>query len=84
MNQVAFSEPVEGRRLACADVMKAAERELASFFSAVKELFGPEQAELAARDWVQELQATDVPAATTDWRQLTINAAKRLALRVNH
>jgi hypothetical protein len=32
--------------------MKAAEQELASFFNAVKQLFGREQAELSAKYWL--------------------------------
>lgn len=67
------------------DLAKTAERELASFFTAVQQLFGAEEAQLAAGDWLEELEATrHFAAAAPDWRQLTINAAKRLVLRVNH
>jgi len=64
-------------------VMNRAERELAAFFRAVKELFGPEQAELAVEDWLQELVAIDgPPVATREWRRVTVNAARRLAGRL--
>jgi hypothetical protein len=85
MNQTAFGERSENYKPVCSDVTSTAERELGSFFTAVKQLYGPEQAEIAASDWLQELQAmSDFAGATPNWRQLTINAAKRLALRVNH
>jgi hypothetical protein len=46
-----------------ADLMAIAERELGAFIRAVTELFGPEQARLAAEDWVDEL---DRPGAIGD------------------
>jgi hypothetical protein len=61
-----------------------AERELSSFFTAVTELFGSEQAEASAEDWLCELLAGNhFPASTREWRALTISAAARLARRVN-
>ena len=38
-----------------APLMTMAERELGAFISAVTELFGTEQARLAAEDWLDEL-----------------------------
>ena len=42
-----------------ADLMVIAERELGAFIRAVTELFGPEQARLAAEDWGDELELMD-------------------------
>lgn len=64
--------------------MKAAEHELAAFFNAVKQLFGREQAELSAKDWLDELSRIDsLPSSARDWRSVTVKASARLATRVN-
>jgi hypothetical protein len=64
--------------------MRSAEQELASFFNAVKQLFGREQAELSAKDWLDELAGIDsLPASARDWRSVTVKASARLATRVN-
>jgi hypothetical protein len=70
---------------AVADLMVIAERELGAFIRAVTELFGPEQARLAAEDWVNELELMDaLPGATRrDWASVTIAASAQLARRVN-
>jgi hypothetical protein len=62
-----------------------AERELGAFISAVTELFGSEEAGLAAEDWLDELVLLDaLPGLTSrDWRFITIAASARLASRVN-
>jgi hypothetical protein len=53
-----------------ADLMVTAERELGVFIRAVTELFGPEQARLAAEDWVDALELMDAcldrPGVTGD------------------
>jgi hypothetical protein len=68
----------------CADMTKLAERELGAFFNAVKQLFGAKQAQLAANDWLEELEtANTLPVAIREWRLVTINAARRLARRLN-
>lgn len=61
-----------------------AERELASFISAVKELFGPEQAVRSADDWLDESELMDSPPRSTsrDWRAVTVAASARLASRL--
>ena len=65
-------------------LMKAAEQELAAFFNAVKQLFGREQAELSAEDWLRELAEIDgPPSSIRDWRLITVKASTRLATRVN-
>ena len=63
----------------------AAEKELAAYASAVRELFGSEQARQSTEDWMAELESMDWPGrdAAPDWRRVTIAAAVRLALRVN-
>ena len=42
-----------------ADLMVIEEPELRAFIRAVTELFGPEQARIAAEDWVDELELVD-------------------------
>lgn len=68
----------------CADQIQMAERELASFMGAVTELFGPEQARLAAEDWLDESELMDSPLRSTsrDWRAVTVAASARLASRL--
>ncbi len=58
---------------------------LGAFMRAVTELFGPEQARVAAEDWVDELEFVDIlpEPASRDWRSVTIAAAARLANRLN-
>lgn len=66
-----------------AGLMKAAEQEMAAFFNAVKQLFGREQAELSAEDWLHELAEIDcLSSSTRDWRLITVKALTRLATRV--
>lgn len=69
---------------AYADQIDMAERELASFIGAVRELFGREQAQLSAEDWLDESALMDSPPRSTsrDWRAVTVAAAARLADRV--
>ena len=60
-----------------------AERELSAFFNAVTELYGPEQAEASAEDWLRDLMASNgLPTSTQEWRVLTIAAAAQLASRL--
>jgi hypothetical protein len=62
-----------------------AERELSSFTSAVKELYGSELAKLSAEDWLDESELMDGPPQSEirNWRAVTIAASARLANRVN-
>jgi len=68
----------------CEDQISMAERELASFIGAVKELFGPEQAGLSTEDWLDESELMECPprATSRDWRAVTVAASARLANRV--
>jgi hypothetical protein len=64
--------------------IKAAEQEFAAFFNAVKLMFGREQAELSAKDWLDELAGIDrLPSSVRDWRSVTVKASTRLATRVS-
>jgi len=65
--------------------MVFAERELGGFIRAVTELFGPEQARLAADAWVDELELMDaLPGPSRrDWGWVTVAASAQLAARLN-
>lgn len=83
MNQVAIHYAPKDITPRCAGAMTAAERELNSFFTAVSDLYGAEQAELSADDWLDELMTTEVPPSSTRaWRGITLRASARLAARV--
>ena len=62
-----------------------AEREFSAFISAVKELLGPEQAQLSTVDWLDEPELMDSQPGSTsrNWRAITIAASARLANRLN-
>ena len=84
MNRLARYKPSNNSNLGCADFITTAERELSAFFRAVTERFGSEEAELSAKDWLQELIEIDgLPASTRDWRLTTAKASTRLASRVS-
>ena len=76
---------MNGKIRADADPMAVAERELGAFIGAVTELFGPEQARLAADDWINELESMDgLPGPTKrQWRSITVAALVQLARRLN-
>jgi len=68
----------------CVDLMELAERELSAFFKAVKKLFGSEQAEHSAEDWLLEFRkASGLPASVRELRLITAKVAARLANRVS-
>jgi hypothetical protein len=82
MNQLALNKSPKNHN-GCDELIRMAEKELAAFFTAVTDLFGSEQAELSAKEWLRELLAINyLPASTRELRQLTIKASARLA-RVN-
>jgi hypothetical protein len=82
MNQ--FAIPKQPRNLDCADSMSLAEREFSAFFNAVMQLFGSEQADLAAEDWLHELIEIDrLPASAREWRLITAKVSTRLPGGVN-
>src|ERR1700720_1552947 len=69
----------------CDEQTQMAEREFSAFISAVKELLGPDQAQLSAVDWLDELELMDSQPESTSrhWRAVTIAAAARVANRLN-
>jgi hypothetical protein len=68
----------------CPDLITMAERELSAFFNTVAQLFGSEQAEISAEDWLHELIEIDaLPASPREWRSITAKVSTRLASRVN-
>jgi hypothetical protein len=79
MNSLARYKPSKTFNPRCADLMAMAERELSAFFNAVTQLFGSEQAELSAEDWLHELIETDgLPTSVREWRLITAKASTRL------
>jgi hypothetical protein len=83
MNPGARYNPSTDFNPACIEVMTMAERELSAFFNAVTQLFGSEQAELSAEDWLQELIEIDgLPTSVPKWRSITAKVSTRLASRV--
>jgi hypothetical protein len=84
MNPLTRYKPSNKLTPRCADLMTMAERELSAFFNAVTQLFGSEQAELSAEDWLQELIEIDaLPVSGREWRLITAKVSTRLASRVN-
>jgi hypothetical protein len=68
----------------CADQIHMAERELSAFISAVRQLFGPEEAKLSVEDWLDVSELVDSPPGSTsrDWRAVSVAASARLAKRL--
>jgi len=84
MKQLSHNEPYQNGNSICAELVVRAERELSAFFNAVAELFGPEQATLAAKDWLQQLEVmTVLPGSPREWRALSTEASAKLAKRIN-
>jgi hypothetical protein len=84
MNEPAY-EWKSNHSPAGADLMVIAEPELGAFIRTVTELFGPEQARIAAEDWVDELELVDTLPGPTgcDRGSVTIAASAQLARRPN-
>jgi hypothetical protein len=83
MNQLAFRERNNHQDLTCGDLIKMAELELSAFFRTVTDLFGSEQAEVSAEDWLREVVAIDrLPTSTREWRSITARVLARLVGRV--
>jgi hypothetical protein len=84
MNPLARRKPSKNSNHPCPDLITMAERELSAFFNAIAQLFGSEQAELSAEDWLLELVEIDgLPASTREWRSITTKVLTRLASRVS-
>lgn len=83
MNPLTRYKPSKNAGSGCADFITMAERELSAFFNAVRQLFGSEQAEISAEEWLEELTEIDrLPASSREWRLLTAKVLTRLASRV--
>ena len=83
MNPLARYESLKNSSHPCADFTTMAERELSAFFNAVTELFGSEQAELSAEDWLHELiEIACLPTSAREWRLITAKASTRITGRV--
>jgi hypothetical protein len=68
----------------CAELLTMAERELSAFFNAVTHLFGSEQAQISAEDWLQELTEIDgLPTSAREWRSITAKVLTRLGSRMS-
>jgi hypothetical protein len=84
MNPHSRYEPSTNSNSGCTELMTMAERELSAFFNAVTQLFGPEQAELSAEDWLHELVEVDgLPTSAREWRLITAKVSTRLPGGVN-
>jgi hypothetical protein len=84
MNPLARYKPLKNSNHPCPALMAMAERELSAFFNAITQLFGSEQAEVSAEDWLRELIEIDgLPASTRELRLITAKASTRLACRAN-
>jgi hypothetical protein len=57
------------------------EEELSAFTRAVADVFGPQQARLSERNWLDESDSMDTPPLSTvrNWRAVSIAASFRLA-----
>jgi len=83
MNPLARYQPPKDSDHPCPDLATMAQRELSAFFNAITQLFGSEQAELSAGDWLRELiEIEGLPASTREWRSITAKASTQLASRV--
>ena len=71
MNSLAPHQSLKGSNPRCADFITMAKRELSAFFNAVADLFGSEQAEISAEDWLHELVEIDgLPDSAREWRSI--------------
>jgi len=71
MNRLVRYQPPKNSDHPCPDLATMAERELSAFFSAVTQLFGSEQAELSALDWLHELIEIDgLRTSAREWRSV--------------
>ena len=67
-------------------LLTGVEKEFAAFCVAVWNMYGAEEARLAAEDWIEALEMVDWPVdgALPNWRQVTIVAADCLASRISN
>jgi hypothetical protein len=63
----------------CPVESQEAERELSSFYQAVLEMYGPEEAIRVSEYWIEELERAVCIEKRVSWRRISIEAAARLA-----
>lgn len=81
MDQRALNQWLD-REDICSELLNIAERELGGFVRAVTELFGAEEAEVSAEEWLHELETSrTLPRTTREWRQVTMKVIAQLAER---
>jgi len=63
------------------NLFMSAMKELAAFFTAIDNLFGPEQARRSAINWIEELDSIDGQSEDSmpNWRQATVAASALLS-----
>jgi hypothetical protein len=84
MNPLARHKASKHSNDPCSDLTTMAERELSAFFNAITELFGSEQTDPSAKDWLREVIEIDgLPASAREWRLITTKVLTRLASRVS-
>ncbi len=84
MNQGLSKASTKKPNADCAGLASMAERELTAFFGAVTALFGAEQAEASAEEWLQELDdIKDVPVSAREFRSITTKVTNRLTKQVS-
>jgi len=68
----------------CEELVSLGERELAAFIRTVTELFGADQAHVAAEDWLESVALLDCasPRPSHSWRLVTIAATTQFLERV--
>jgi hypothetical protein len=66
------------------DQMQIEEGEISAFVRAVTEWYGPEQARISEKDWLDESDLLDDPPRSElrDWHSVTVAASARLADRL--
>ena len=83
MNPLAPNKSLKNANSCCADFVAMAEHEVSAFLNAVTQLFGSEQSELSAEDWLREVIEIDgLPASPDEWRLITAKVSTRLASRM--
>jgi len=72
--------PLPAPSSACAGLVREAERELAAFLLAVKEVHGPHRVNIAAEHWMQALNGICLSRLTSreSFRMVTLSATSTL------
>jgi hypothetical protein len=85
MNPLARHPSSNYSKTSCGKFLTPGERELSAFIKAVSQIFGVEQAQISAEDWLAQLvEINELPASTREWRLITAKASMQLANRVSN